>query len=188
MTIFEYLSVAVSIVLSLAVVRLITGLPHLVAADKRYWVHSAWVLLTAVQIAMIWWNLWAYRQVEDWIFPGFVMILLVPSVVYFIAATLVPDTPANIESWRSHFFQVRRRFFLAYIFLFLCFFVNSWLLLQLPPVHPQRLGQALGIVLCSIGALAVRPRVHEILVSIALMLLPVGIALFFLRPGSMAPS
>ena len=48
MTIFEYLSVSISILLSLAIVRLLNGLPHLTTSPKRYWVHVGWVILIAI--------------------------------------------------------------------------------------------------------------------------------------------
>lgn len=188
MTVFEYLSVAVSIVLSLAVVRLLSGLPHLAVAPKRYWVHFGYVFLVALQIALVWWNMWAYHQVTDWIFPGFISILIVPSTVYFIASTLVPDAPESIESWRTYFFRIRRRFFIAYIFLFLCFFTNSWLLLELPVVHPQRILQASGIALCSVGASSSNSRVQAVLVSTALVLVAIAVTFFFFRPGGIAGS
>ena len=45
MTLFEYLTVAVSIVLALGVVRLIEGLGPASEATRRYWVHFVYVVL-----------------------------------------------------------------------------------------------------------------------------------------------
>ena len=101
-------------------------------------------------------------------------------------ATLVPDAPATIESWRSYFFQVRRRFFFTGIFLFACFIANTLLLLDLPLVHPQRIGQGAAITMLLIGAVSENPRVHAALVFLALGVFALMIAIFFLRPGGFA--
>ncbi len=188
MTIFEYLSVAISIVLSLAIVRLVNGTPHFTTSPKRYWVHAAWVVASAINIVVMWWNMWAFRQIEDWIFPEFALLLLWPVTAYYLAATLIPDAPATVESWRSHFFQVRRRLFFAAIFLFICFIVTPVVLLQVPILHPQRVGEVAMVVLLLIGAFSENPRVHGVLVSLALCGVAAAIAIFFLRPGGFANS
>ena len=43
MTLFEYLAIAFSLVLSFAAMRLVAGLPYAVQADRRYWVHLVFV-------------------------------------------------------------------------------------------------------------------------------------------------
>ncbi len=188
MTIFEYLSVAVSILLSLAAVRLIIGLPHACASPQRYWVHLVYVVLVAVQTVLIWWNSWAYRQVEDWVLPGFVLILLMPVTLYFIVSTLVPDAPATVDSWKAHFFEVRARFFLAYIFLFLLFVLSTYFLLGVPLSNPQRAVQLLGVATFTVGAVSTNERIHEVLALWCCGVLAITIAAFFLRPGGIAPS
>jgi len=188
MTIFEYLSVAVSILLSLAAVRLITGLPHVAASPQRYWVHLVYVLLVAVQTVLIWWNSWAYRQVEDWVLPGFVLFLLMPATLYFIASTLVPDAPATVSSWKVHFFRVRARFFLAYVFLFLLFSLSTFFLLDVPLLHPQRAVHLIGVGTFAVGAASTSERIHAFLAWWCSGVLAIAIAGFFLRPGGIAPS
>ena len=188
MTIFEYLSVAISIVFSLAIVRLLNGLPHLTASPKRYWVHAAWVIGLANVTAVMWWNLWAFRQIEEWVYPEFALLLLQPVTVYYLAATLIPDAPASVESWRSFFFQVRQRLYFATIFLFICMVLSSVVLLQRPVLHPLRVIEGAAVVLLLVGAFSENPRVHGLLVSFLVCGLAAAIALFFLRPGGVATS
>ena len=188
MTIFEYLSVSISILLSLATVRLLNGLPHLTTSPTRYWVHVGWVIALAINIVLTWWNIWAYRQIEDWILPWFALLLLTPVTAYYLAATLIPDAPATVESWRSHFFQVRQRFFFAMIFLFICRMITPVVLLHIPFLHPIRVAEGATVVLCLIGAYSENPRVHGLLVSLVLCGFPAVIAFFFLRPGGFATS
>ena len=186
MTIFEYLSVAISIVLSLAIVRLLNGLSYLMESPKRYWVHAAWVILIAIGIPLIWWNMWACRQVEDWIFPLFALLLLAPITVYFLAATLIPDAPATVESWRSHFFQVRRRLCITMILLIICLMMNAVVVLKAPFLHPLRVFEGAMVALLLVGAVSEDPRVHGLLISFILCALAAVIASFFLRPGGWA--
>ena len=186
MTIFEYLSVAISIVLSLAIVRLLNGLSYLMESPKRYWVHAAWVILIAIGIPLIWWNMWALRQVEDWIFPLFALLLLTPITVYFAAATLIPDAPATVESWRSHFFQVRRRLCITMILLVISIMMNAVVVLKAPFLHPLRVFEGAMVVLLLVGAVSEDPRVHGLLISFILCVLAAVIASFFLRPGGWA--
>lgn len=188
MTIFEYLSVAVSIVLSLAAVRLINGLPHAAAAPQRYWVHLGYVLLVSAQIVLVWWNNWAYTTVDNWVFSDFLLVLLVPATLYFMSATLIPDMPTSIASWREHFFKIHCRFFLAYLVLFALFTLSDWLLLKLPLLHSQRLVHAFGAIGCGLGAYSDSPRFHQVLVLIFLLVFTSTIFIFFLRPGNIGPS
>ncbi len=188
MTIFEYLSVATSIVFSLAIVRLLNGSPYFTARSKRYWIHSAWVSAIAIGIPLVWWNMWAYRQIEDWVFPEFALLLLTPVTLYYVVSTLVPDAPANIESWRAYFFQVRLRLCFAMIFLFVCFAMNAVLLLRAPLFHPLRAVEGASIVLLLTGAFSEDPRVHGFLISVFVCILAAVIAFFFLSPGGFATS
>ena len=50
MTHFEYIAVAISIVLSFAVLRLLDALPHVAAREKRYSIQALWVAML-----LFWW-------------------------------------------------------------------------------------------------------------------------------------
>jgi hypothetical protein len=51
------------------------------------------------------------RGPSELLLIGFLAQLLPPLVLNLQATTLVPSTPQSIESWRDHFYSVRRRFF-----------------------------------------------------------------------------
>ena len=111
MTLFEYLSVGYSIVLSLTIVRLLGGLPAAVASDRRYWVHVVWISLVLVRSLLIWWSFWSYHEVAAWNFFSFALVLLLPGLLFMMAATLIPDSTSSVGSWQAHFYAVHRRFF-----------------------------------------------------------------------------
>lgn len=64
MTFFEYITVAVSIVLALAVARSIDGLRSALESNRRYWVHFAWVVIKLCNPIIFWWGIWGYRDLR----------------------------------------------------------------------------------------------------------------------------
>ena len=61
MTHFEFISVALSIVLSFAVLRLLDAVPHAVAREGRYWIQLLWVVYLLWWSAVFWWLSWSHR-------------------------------------------------------------------------------------------------------------------------------
>ncbi len=185
MTLFEYLSVAFSIVLSLAAVRLLSGLSVAFAPERRYWPHAMWIVFALLTSALVWWNFWSFREVS-WNFFEFLLVLLAPALIYLQAAALVPENPSLVRSWREHFFTARKRLFVALGSFFLLAAGISWLLLDFPLLHPARVVQASGFGLALSGAVSTNKRFHDVLPFIFLALLSIA-ATLLLRPGSIAP-
>jgi hypothetical protein len=77
MTHFEYLSVSISIMLSLAAARAIGGLPHALQSGRRDWLHASWIFVWLWVLVTSWWNIWGYRSTE-FDFVSF-LFLLAPS-------------------------------------------------------------------------------------------------------------
>ena len=100
MTLFEYLAIAFSLVFSFCGARLVSGLPHAVRQDRRYWVHLCFVVWQLFVTVFIFWVFWSFRNV-NWNFPTFAIVLTSPGLVYFNACTLVPENPSSVESWRD---------------------------------------------------------------------------------------
>jgi hypothetical protein len=109
-TLFEYLAIAFSLVFSFAALRLVAGLPHAIAANRRYNVHVTHVFILLFATAAVFWAFWSARNVE-WTFPRFLIQLAGPAALYFLACTLIPDEPVSVMSWRDYYFAVRRRYF-----------------------------------------------------------------------------
>ena len=117
MTLFEYISVAVSMVLALTVVRGLDAIGRVYSAERRYSVHVIWFSLKLFQPLVIWWSMWGLKGVTGWNFFAFVMVVAGPVMLYLQMATLVPRDLTTVSDWRGHFYRVRRRFFLANIAL-----------------------------------------------------------------------
>jgi len=158
-TLHEYLAIAYSLVFSLAAVRLVSGLPYAVERDSRYLVHLAYVVAALFAIAADFWAQWEARDTV-WTFPRFLLQLTGPGALYFLACTLIPDSPATVESWQDHFFASRKKIFGTLCVWALVLTVNATVFTDLPLLHPFR-ALHLGIFALGIAGLATdRPRAH----------------------------
>ena len=54
--------------------------------------------------------LWATRDVS-WDYGRFLAQLATPLLLYLQATALVTPSPQSVESWRAHYYSIRRRFF-----------------------------------------------------------------------------
>ena len=114
MTHFEFISVAVSIVLALSAARLLAALPHVLAPGRRYWIHALWSLALLFAHMDFWWTIWSYREIDPWTFSGFAVVMLTPALLFLTVNSLVSDSPTTITSWRTHFYAGHRVFFSLY--------------------------------------------------------------------------
>jgi hypothetical protein len=63
MTHFEYIAVAVSVILGLCVIQLLSNLDRVFAQARGYWLHSASVLMLFWVLVQNWWAFWDLRDV-----------------------------------------------------------------------------------------------------------------------------
>ena len=186
MTLFEYLAIAFSLVLSLAGMRLIAGLPHAAQPGRRYWVHlclASWQLVLTV---FVFWLFWTFRSVT-WNFLTFVLVLMSPGLIYLNACTLIPESPSSVESWREYFYSVRRRYFLGLSCWVVTTVAISTVVAGYPLLHPSRGIQAVTLSVCVAGALS---RSHRVQATIAVSFLALALLLAFvlgLQPDFLAP-
>lgn len=164
MSLFEYLTVAVSIVLALGLVRLVDGLRSASDGATRYWVHLGYIINLVATHLFLWWTLWYYQEGVNWNFARFVYVFLGPLILYFLASTLIPDNPSSVSSWRDHFYRGHRLFFLVCGVLIVHQALSTILLRAVPPKRDSWPGLALGVALSLVGASSKSERIHSFLV------------------------
>lgn len=184
MTLFEYLAIAYSLVISFAVVRAASVLPHALSRDRIYWIHTFWVLANLAVCLLIFWNFWSYREV-DWTLGRFSLVLAFPISVFIIASILSPDEPAEIESWREYFYEVRAKLFVGGIVFSILAVLISTFVLDMPIRHPFRLYQAAFLAVCATGAISAKPRVHATLAALTVLSFGFAVLRLFAAPGSL---
>jgi hypothetical protein len=184
MTLFEYLSIAYTLVLSFAAVRLVDGLSNALAADRRYWVHAAYVGLMLLATLVVFWTHWSAHEV-DWTFLTFAISLSGPGIVYFLACTIMPDEPGAVTSWRDYFFSVRGRFFGGLCAWAVLMFMQTTVVTGVPLLHASRI-IPVGLLIFGLSGLAtVSPRAHARIVLVAVLVSLVAAVIVF-RPSALA--
>jgi len=188
MTLFEYVTVAVSIVLSFGVVRLLDGLRSALLPERRYWVHFLWIPTKLFNHALYWWGLWALREVVSWNLASFLWVLLFPGTLYLQSTALVTTSPGGVASWRDHFYEIRAWFYWINVALILHTLVSSTLFLGTPVLDLSRLPFAFMLVLNVLGARSDDPRLHAVIAALALLTQILGFGALMFRPGVLSPA
>ena len=162
MTVFEYLSVAVSIVLALGIGHVLGGLSMLARRWRYvslYWVHLVWTVLILVLHVQIWWAYWDFSGDRSWNLARFAAMLAVPGMLYFLAHMIVPEsTPENRLDLRAYFGEIRVPFFLALAVLWAYLIVWRAVAFGDPLFLPRRGPQAVLLLLALAGAAREGPR------------------------------
>jgi len=168
MTLFEYMSVAISLVVALTFAEGLRGLQCAMHPGQRYVIHVAWLFIKLSNPIIIWWSLWGYREdPEYWNFVTYSMALIVPSIVYLQMLSLVSHAPHKVPDWRKHFYDQRRWFFgLNVILGALVAFMWSNTLLDAPPQLFPILGYSLLTALSIAGFVSANPKLHAVIVAV----------------------
>ena len=125
MTLFEYISVMVSIVLGLSLAQLLNGVSQVARNSGRisaYLPHTLWLINLTLLHFLMWWSFWDFRSVE-WNYARFIVIVTEPLLIFLTTAILMPRNFAgkNVDL-REYFLSIRHWFFLTFLLL-LCLFI-----------------------------------------------------------------
>ena len=174
---FEYVSVALALLYSFTVARLLTALPSVVAPGRRYWIHAAWVAAIILATLVTWWTVWALREVS-WTALRFVWILSVPALIHLRAGLLVSEAPAAIESWHDHYFQKRIAFFGVGAVQGLNALLIPWVMGTVPwfSAAAAHFPAASLLLISALGLSMKHPLVHGTLVTANLVMLVLFLA------------
>ena len=183
MTLFEYLAVFLSIILSFGVIRLLDGLPFAVTRGRGYSIHITWVFCILWMHVQYWWVFWSYSTGVAWNYPRFLLVLASPLLLYSLAITLVPRDPDRVEFWRDHFYRVRARFFYLFACWFLAVGLANWIVLGQPLLNRLRLGQGVFLTLFLVGAVSRRPSYHGFLAVLIVVAAVVMVTTTFIEPA-----
>ena len=171
MTHFEFISVAVSIVLALSLARLLSAVPHLLAPGRRYWVPCLWAASLLPIHLGFWWAIWAYREVDAWTFRGFAAVMLTPVLLFLTVTILVSDSPGTVESWRERFYSRHRVFFSLFLVALLSRLLRQFAVLGSAQISPEvgvpYFYGPLLLLVGAIGSFTDKERIHQVLVVIA---------------------
>jgi hypothetical protein len=85
MTQHEYIFIAVSIILGLAITRLLHTIAMQTRAHTRvifHWSSAMWAFSIMLYILQLWWVGWGLREIEQWTFLDFIVLVFGSSCIY----------------------------------------------------------------------------------------------------------
>lgn len=182
MTHFEYITIAVSIILALGIAQLLDGVGPALRKEQRYWTHVGWLVQKFFNILLWWWGLWTAREIE-WNLGLFLYEICAPVIFYLQAKALVtPSLPG--QSWRDRFYEIRVWFFVGNIALSIIT-IAGILLFGVTEIATKVPIAALVLLLmlAVVGLLTTSPRVHAVIVTIAITVQALGLAAFSFEFG-----
>lgn len=100
MTQHEYISIAIAIILGLAITRLLHTMAMLIRAHERvvfHWSSALWALSVSVYILQFWWVGWGLRSVEEWTFQNFMVLVFGCTVLYGAAEMALSEPNSSNE-------------------------------------------------------------------------------------------
>ena len=101
MTQHEYIFIAISVVLGLAMARLLHTAALLVRAHDRvryHWATTLWGVCVFVYILQLWWVGWELRLVTDWSIIDFFALVIGAIFVYGSAELALPTEDYDVSS------------------------------------------------------------------------------------------
>ncbi|CAA0116624.1 Uncharacterised protein [Halioglobus japonicus] len=94
MTQHEYIFVTVSIVIGLAITRLLHVIGDLIRYHRRvkfHWSTALWGMSVMTFILQLWWIGWGLRNFDGWLFFHFLILILASICIYGAAEMALPD-------------------------------------------------------------------------------------------------
>ena len=113
MSLFEFVTVMVSMILALCLGHLLRSATFLAKTDRQvvyYLPHTLWSIEILLAVINHWWSLWDLRDV-GWSYASFLYILVAPILVSLATGLLVPaQSSAGPIDLHAHFGRIRRMF------------------------------------------------------------------------------
>ena len=107
MSIFEYVMVLVSVVLSLGLAHILSRLADLLKPGVQVkWSATwlGWVLVIVLIHIDLWGSLWFLHGAAAWSIGGLALVLLTASTIYMASALVTPDVERGeaVDLWKEH--------------------------------------------------------------------------------------
>lgn len=112
MTTFEFVSVLLSIVVSLAFTHLLTGVARLIQARRVRFslLYAGWIGLFLFSCVDFWFSLWQARATETWSLGFVIFWLLLATMLYITAWLAIPGEIADGADLPAFHDSNRRRY------------------------------------------------------------------------------
>lgn len=116
---FEYVTVLISIVLSLGITQILTGVASLIKKYNKvivYWPHLIWILFVLLLHIQEWWVTYELKPYSPWRLPVFLFIMMYPINLFVLARLLLPDKlKGKVIDLKVFYYKNYRKIFLLLI-------------------------------------------------------------------------
>jgi hypothetical protein len=176
MTQHEYVFVALSIILGLALTRTLHTVAQLIRARSYvtfHWSTAIWGVSVLAYVLQLWWVGWGLRDMGEWVFVDFLVLVLGCICIYGAAEMAMPVPGEDRLDMLSHSQHLGR---LSAVSMLLYFLVGPYVNISMygNPVLPSLVVPGVGVLLA--GLVIAIPRIFPLL-SILFALYSVGVLL-----------
>ena len=133
---FEFVSVAASLVIALAIARLVSALPSVMNPKRLDWLHSIFAISLVLFSFQIWWRSWGHVEVESWSLLKMIVLIIPNILIYLCALFLVGEKPQKVRSWARFFDSSGQAMFGAFFATMLAILTRNYYLDGLLPGLP----------------------------------------------------
>jgi hypothetical protein len=149
MTQHEYIFIAVSIILGLAITRLLHTAAMITRAYKSvefHWSSALWALSILIYILQLWWIGWGLRNIQTWTFFDF-LVLVFGSILVYGSAEMALPAPDHKQLDMLHHNQHLGR--LSAVFMSVYFLVGPYVNIVMldNAIIPSLVFPSIGILL-----------------------------------------
>ncbi|MEM9303861.1 MAG: hypothetical protein AAGE01_17225 [Pseudomonadota bacterium] len=116
MSIFEHVSVFISIILGLGVVHLLGGISLILDTRVRarvYWIHLLWTANLLLLSVLVWLANFVLSPLETFSAPHILNLVAYSMTIYLMCGLLYPVRGGEVTDFREHFHANRVRFYVV---------------------------------------------------------------------------
>ena len=164
MTHFEFLSVALSFVLGLAVTVLLTSLLTAFRARRKTrmsWLPLTWAAYVLVMQFDVWWEVYGLVSMESWSAGAFVLLVLLALLLFAAGGLVLPTRLGNYPEDLDEYFQEDGRWAIAFVAAFCATaIIANVALFDVGIFDPMNIWNALAIAI-TVVVIGVKRRVIQ---------------------------
>lgn len=190
MTLFEFVSVMVSIILGLSLSQMLEAVARLMRDPKEvqaFKPQTIWTLSLILTHFLLWWSIWDFRDAA-WNYPRFVVASVEPLLLFFMGALILPSAAGSVSvDLRSHFLRVRRLLMGLYAILMIIFIVDGPVIFHSENLWtPFRIPQLIGLLAVLVGLKTKNPR-HHVVISLVVLAVILSGSVYRFLPAAFFP-
>ena len=167
MTQFEFLSVALSFVLGLAVTVLLTSLVNAFRFRRKArmsWLPLTWAAYVLVMQFDLWWELYGLESIQSWSVGAFIVLLLLALLLFAAGALILPTGTGDYPDDLDEYFREDGRWGVAVIAAFdIIAIIANVALFNIPPFGSMNIWNVVSIGLLTTLVTAKRRPIQCVL-------------------------